>query len=156
MKRILTVCLGNICRSPMAEGILQQKITERKLVAEVDSAGTSNYHIGEGPDHRAIDAMRQHQIDISSLTARQFIREDYDRFDLILAMDVDNYNNILALSRNEKDKEKVKLVLNYLPEPDAPESVPDPYFGERDGFAYVYELLDRAIDGVLDEHFGTQ
>ncbi len=153
MKRILTVCLGNICRSPMAEGILRQKTTERQLHLEIDSAGTGNYHIGESPDHRAVETMRQHQIDIGNLAARQFVREDYDRFDLILAMDVQNHADILALSRNKEDENKVKLVLSYLPETDAPESVPDPYFGQRDGFAYVYDLLDRAIEAMLETHF---
>lgn len=137
----------------MAEGILREKAAAHQLDIHIDSAGTGDYHIGEGPDHRAVDTMRQHSIDISSLSARQFVQEDFDHFDLILAMDVSNLENILALSRNEKDKEKVRLVLNYLKDPDTPESVPDPYFGERDGFTYVYDLLDRAIEAMLDKHF---
>jgi protein-tyrosine phosphatase len=151
MKKVLMVCLGNICRSPMAEGLFQKKIDHYALNAEVDSAGTSNYHIGEAPDHRAVDTMHQNGIDISQLAARQFTAKDFDRFDLILAMDESNRDNILSLARSEEDRKKVKLMLEYLTDPDAPLNVPDPYFGERDGFAYVFDLLDNATDQLAKE-----
>src|SRR5205085_11264860 len=102
------VCLGNICRSPMAEGILRKKITEKNLSFIVDSAGTANYHVGEPPDERAINTSKKFNVDISKLRGRQFTTKDFDTFDRIYAMDNSNYKNILRLARNENDKKKVR------------------------------------------------
>jgi protein-tyrosine phosphatase len=146
--KILMVCLGNICRSPMAEGILQHKINTQKLNFSVDSAGTSNFHVGDAPDKRAIQKMKSYKIDISHLRGRQFTVNDFNHFDLILAMDESNQQNILALARNENDKRKVKLMLDYFPTSDLT-SVPDPYYGGDDGFENVYQLLNEACNNLI-------
>lgn len=149
--KILMVCLGNICRSPMAEGVMRRKIEERKLAYQVDSAGTANYHVGESPDKRAIQKMKTYKTDISTLRGRQFTREDFDSFDLILAMDDSNYSNILKLARNDADRKKVAMILNYI-SPNSNMPVPDPYYGGDEGFERVYKLLDEACDAVLNHH----
>jgi protein-tyrosine phosphatase len=142
------VCLGNICRSPMAEGILRTSAVAAKTNLEIDSAGTGNYHIGENPDSRAVDCMKKHGHDISKLQARQFQTSDFDTFDLIFAMDQSNYNNIVLKARNEDDKMKVKLILSEL-EDSKTKEVPDPYFGGQEGFEHVYTLLQAACDRFL-------
>lgn len=142
------VCLGNICRSPVAEGILKKKIEDKGLNHIVDSAGTSDYHIGQSPDHRAQKNSEVHGIDISNLQGRQFTKEDFKNFDRIYAMDYSNYENIIALAESEKDKAKVDLILN-LSHPNTNMSVPDPYFGGEDGFENVYKLLDEACNNLI-------
>lgn len=149
MKKVLMVCLGNICRSPMAEGILQHKINQQNLPISVDSAGTSNYHIGEAPDQRAIAEMKKYNIDIASLKARQFTTQDFDVFDEIYAMDESNYENIVALATTNEQKQKVKLMLN-LTHPNQNLSVPDPYFGGQSGFTHVYKMLNDACDKIIE------
>ena len=144
------VCLGNICRSPMAEGILKEKVKKNQLEIEVDSAGTSDYHIDQNPDERAVANCKSHQIDISNLRGRQFTVEDYDLFDRIFVMDTSNYQNVIALARNEADKAKVQMILN-LSQPNSNMSVPDPYFGGEDGFENVYQLIDSACDVLIEE-----
>lgn len=148
--KILLVCLGNICRSPMAEGVLRAKAMERRLPITTDSAGTGDYHVGETPDRRATAAMRNHGIDISDLRARQFTADDYHRFDVILAMDVDNLRNMLRLAPDEQLAGKVRLMMDHAPEHPL-RSVPDPYFGGDAGFEEVYTMLDQACDNLLDE-----
>lgn len=148
--KVLMVCLGNICRSPMADGLLRKKVKEADLQIEVDSAGTSNYHIGEAPDHRMRATAKKLGCPIDELRARQFTVEDFDAFDLIYAMDSSNYNNILALSRNEQDVAKVKLILNEV-YPGENRAVPDPYFGGEQGFIDVFNMLDEATDIVLNK-----
>ncbi len=143
MTRILMVCLGNICRSPLAEGILKSKLPKSKF--EINSAGTANYHLGKAPDLRSIKIARKHQIDISKQKSRQFVVSDFDTYDLIFAMDTSNYNNILALSRFNTDKKKVKLILNES-FPGKNINVPDPYYGGEDGFNNVYNMLENACD----------
>jgi protein-tyrosine phosphatase len=142
--KVLMVCLGNICRSPIAEGILQHKIDTENLSMSVDSAGTSNYHIDEAPDPRAIAVARKNGIDISSLRGRQFVVEDFDLFDIIFVMDYSNYENVIRLANSEADKEKVKLILNQI-YPNENQSVPDPYFGGDDGFDDVFKMLNASI-----------
>jgi protein-tyrosine phosphatase len=149
--KILMVCLGNICRSPMAEGIMRKKIEERGLPYTVDSAGTANYHVGENPDGRAVQKMKSYKTDISKLCGRQFTKKDFDAFDLILAMDDSNYRNIHKLARSEEDKNKVHLILNFV-SPGSNMSVPDPYYGGDEGFEHVYQLLNEACDRVLDKY----
>ncbi|MCL4163832.1 UNVERIFIED_CONTAM: hypothetical protein GTU68_032737 [Idotea baltica] len=134
------VCLGNICRSPLAQGILETKVDANNVF--VDSAGTGAYHLGKLPDRRSIAVAKKNGIDITNQSARQFKVEDFDEFDLIFAMDQSNYQNIISLARNADDENKVKLILNEI----SPEnhSVPDPYYGGDRGFDNVYEMLDEA------------
>jgi protein-tyrosine phosphatase len=141
MKKILMVCLGNICRSPLAEGILKSKLNSDFYI--VDSAGTSAYHIGELPDHRSIAIAKKNGIDISNQRARKFIANDFNEFDLIYAMDIENYQNICSLSTNKSNLLKVKLILNEI-NPLKDLSIPDPYYGGDFGFENVYKMLDKA------------
>ena len=146
--KVLMVCLGNICRSPLAEGILKAKLKEKKLTWQVDSAGTSSWHINSLPDSRSIAIARLHGIDITDQRARQFQESDLENFDLILAMDADNYNAILAKA-NKEQASKVKMILNYA-YPTENRRVPDPYY--NDGFEQVYQLLDVACDQIIKFH----
>lgn len=148
--KILMVCLGNICRSPLAQGILEEKIQQRGLNATVDSAGTAAYHIGEKPDSRSIQIAVKHNVNISSQTARQFEVSDFDRFDRIYAMDRHNYEDILALARNEEDRKKVDMILNAS-RPGKNNSVPDPYYSGREGFQKVYAMLDEACEVIAGD-----
>ena len=143
--KILMVCLGNICRSPLAEGILKKKIQDKDIF--VDSAGTASYHIGKKPDKRSIDIAKLYNIDISNQRARQFSVLDFDNFDKIYVMDTHNYASIISLSRNQSDRDKVDLILNEI-NPKSFNSVPDPYYGEGDGFQKVYNMLDEACDNI--------
>lgn len=145
--KILMVCLGNICRSPLAHGLLRKKAADN---IEVDSAGTGNWHEGEAPDHRMIRTARKHGVDISDLRARTFVVDDFDRFDVIFVMDQSNYNNVVKLARDENDVKKVKLLLSTLDDPNEYE-VPDPYFGGDDGFEHVFKLVDSATDAILKQ-----
>jgi protein-tyrosine phosphatase len=142
------VCLGNICRSPMAEGIFRKHAENSGLRAIIDSCGTSDYHVGQSPDYRAIKTLNQHGIDISGLAARQFTVEDFDLFDHIFVMDASNLMNVVALVRNEEDRKKVSLLLDEV-YPGENRSVPDPYFGGIDGFNEVYNLIDKAAENYL-------
>ncbi|MGM0612367.1 MAG: low molecular weight protein-tyrosine-phosphatase [Bacteroidota bacterium] len=146
--KILTVCLGNICRSPMAQGILRNKIKEKGLNITVDSAGTSDFNVDALPDPRARKVLNENNMDISDLRGRQFTPDDFDTFDLILAMDEDNYENIIAQARNNSDNQKVEMLMNYLYTGENI-SVPDPYFGDINSFHTVYELIDKATDQLL-------
>lgn len=139
--RILMVCLGNICRSPLAEGILRTKLDEQ---FHVDSAGTGPWHIGKAPDKRSISVALKYGIDISTQRARQFSAKDFDDFDLILVMDASNYSDVLAMAQTENQQKKVRLILGDR-------DVPDPYFGEDDGFEEVYQLLQEATDEIVKE-----
>lgn len=147
-KKILMVCLGNICRSPLAEGILASKIDKNKIL--VDSAGTSNWHVGKTPDPRSIATAKQFGIDISNQRARQFTVSDFDNFDHIYVMDNSNYNDVISLARNEEDKQKVKRILDVLAPSESLE-VPDPYYGGDSGFTNVYKMLEEAFDIIVKE-----
>jgi protein-tyrosine phosphatase len=151
MKTILMVCLGNICRSPLAEGILRHKLEEAGLKnIRVDSAGTSSYHIGEHPDKRSIQNAKSHGIDISKLCARQFTVDDFDKFDRIFVMDSSNYRNVISLARNKSDEEKVELLLNKK-WPGKNSAVPDPYYEGPDGFEIVFNLVEEACNEIVKE-----
>ena len=140
MTKILMVCLGNICRSPLAEGILKSKLDSNFIV---ESAGTAAYHVGNKPDPRSIAVARQNGLNITNQRARKFIKQDFEDFDIIYAMDNSNYQNIIALAENSQQKEKVKLILNES-FPDKNLDVPDPYYGGDKGFENVYNMLDTA------------
>ncbi len=140
------VCLGNICRSPLAEGILKSKSNNLKIF--VDSAGTAAYHVGSKPDRRSIDIAKQNGIDISIQRARKFEVNDFDKFDVIYAMDLMNYEDILSVTRNTNDKLKVKLILNEISE-NTNRSVPDPYYGGGNGFKLVFDMLNDACEIIV-------
>ncbi|MCE3279779.1 MAG: protein-tyrosine-phosphatase [Bacteroidetes bacterium] len=142
------VCLGNICRSPLAEGILRVKAEKAGIDITIDSAGTSNYHIGECPDKRTILNAQKHAIDVAKLKARQFSVNDFDEFDHIFVMDSSNYSDVISLARNNTDRKKVELILNRV-YPGSDMSVPDPYFGGEQGFENVFILLDKACDVIV-------
>ncbi len=148
--KILMVCLGNICRSPLAEGILKKKIAENGLDWSVDSAGTGSWHIGELPDHRSISTAHKYGIDITDQRARQFKPADLDRFDLILAMDSSNYQDIIRNALSNEQIEKVHLIMNFL-NPDRNQNVPDPYWDDN-GFDQVYIMLDKACEKILERY----
>jgi len=145
MTKILMVCLGNICRSPLAEGILKSKVFSSKAL--IDSAGTGAYHNGEKPDVRSINIAKKHNIDITNQSARKFIVEDFDEFDIIYVMDNSNYDNVIKLARNENDISKVRFILNEI-FPEENLDVPDPYYGGDFGFKNVYKMLDEACEVI--------
>ncbi len=145
--KILMVCLGNICRSPLAHGILENKLDPTKYT--VDSAGTAAYHIGEKPDRRSIAVARKYGLDITNQRAQKFIKQHFDTFDYIFVMDRSNYNNVLALATTAEDRQKVKMILNEVT-PNLNTEVPDPYYGGDQGFENVYEMLDLACSKIAD------
>lgn len=132
----------------MAEGIFRQKLEAAGLKAEVDSAGTSNYHIGEHPNPPAIATMAHNGYDISKFKGRQFGERDFDHYDHIYVMDESNYENVIALARNDKDKAKVDLIMN-LSHPGENMDVPDPYFGGEADYSLVFELLSQPLDVLI-------
>ena len=149
--RLLFVCLGNICRSPSAENIMNHLLKQRDLTSTVscDSAGTSSYHIGSPPDSRMTSAAKKRGIQLVG-SARQFTADDFEQFDLILAMDDSNYRNILAVDKAGQYRQKVKRMCDFCQQhPDR--EVPDPYYGGADGFDYVIDLLMDACSGLLQE-----
>ena len=142
------VCLGNICRSPLAEGIMRKLTNKQEFL--IDSAGTANYHLGAAPDHRSIAIAALHNIDISRQQARQLTPADIDAFDHILVMDEENLSNALALCNSATQRDKIALITTAS-EVDAPH-IPDPYYGGDDGFAHVYELLHDCCINWLKKH----
>ncbi len=148
--KILMVCLGNICRSPLADGLLKAKIEARQLTDIVDSAGTSSFHAGEKPDARMIATANSYGVSLSHLRARGFETKDFDLFDRIFVMDQSNLQNVLKLSRTEADRNKVDLLLN-LSHPGKNLEVPDPYYGGDEGFHAVYKMVDEATDVLIKQ-----
>ncbi|MEY4962883.1 MAG: hypothetical protein RLZZ323_202 [Bacteroidota bacterium] len=146
--KIVMVCLGNICRSPLAEGILASKLPQDKFI--VDSAGTGSWHIGQSPDERSIAVAKKNGLDISNQRGRQFSSADFDTFDYIFVMDNSNYENVIALAKTNEQKEKVKLIMNELT-PEQNKDVPDPYFGMHNGFDIVYNMLDEVCDVIAQK-----
>lgn len=146
--KILMVCLGNICRSPLAEGILASKLPKDKFT--VDSAGTGSWHVGHFPDERSIAIAKKNKLDISKQKGRQFTSRDFDFFDYIYVMDNSNYNDVVGLSKNEEQKNKVQLILNEL-FPNENVDVPDPYYGVPNGFDAVYKMLDEACNIIAEK-----
>ncbi|MCY2687754.1 low molecular weight protein-tyrosine-phosphatase [Salinimicrobium sp. TH3] len=147
--RILMVCLGNICRSPLAEGILKSKVDPQQIF--VDSAGTSNYHVDDCPDPRSVSIARENNLDITSQRGRQFSAEDFENFDRIYVMDMSNYHDVISLAANEEHRKKVSLILNEI-FPGENVEVPDPYHGGDHGFKKVYQMLDEACEVIAEKH----
>ena len=139
---VLMVCLGNICRSPLAHGIFEDLAASQNI--KVDSAGTANYHTGAAPDPRSREIAAQHGIDISHQQARQFVVEDFDQFNYIYVMDYSNQQNVLRLARNDQDRAKVHLLLG-----DA--EVEDPYYGGKEGFSIVFNKIQKACQQILNQ-----
>jgi protein-tyrosine phosphatase len=145
MQKVLFVCLGNICRSPVAEGIMLHLNEKHKLNWTIDSAGTANYHVDEAPDKRTVANAKKNGVDLSKLRARQFKTEDFDAFDRILVMDKSNLQNVLRLAKHQDHKKKVDLFLNVL-HPNSNSEVPDPYYGSESDFEHVFQLVYKACE----------
>lgn len=148
--KILFVCLGNICRSPLAEGIMLSLNAKLQLGWTIDSAGTSNYHIGEAPDSRSISNAAKHGVDLSTLRARQFKQEDFAKFDYVLAMDKNNLNNVLQLATTDAEKKKAFLFLEFVHHKTLKE-VPDPYYGSSEDFEQVFQLVYEACLSLVNQ-----
>lgn len=144
--KILMVCLGNICRSPLAEGILASKLPADTF--KVDSVGTGSWHIGNSPDERSIAVAKKNKIDISKQKGRQFNPSDFEDYDYIYVMDSSNFKDVLKLAKTQEQRGKVQLILNEL-FPNENVDVPDPYFGQEDGFENVFKMLDEACDIIV-------
>lgn len=142
------MCLGNICRSPVAEGVLLHLKEKNRLNLEVDSAGTAGYHIGEAPDPRTIANARKHGIDLSPLRARQFMLSDFKHFDYIFAMDQSNFQQLLKLSPDAESKARVHLFLEFAADKTG-QPVPDPYYGSEKDFEEVFNLIENACKMLL-------
>ncbi len=148
--KVLMVCLGNICRSPLAEGILKKKLEEKKIDGLVDSAGLINYHRGSQPDHRSIAVARKYSIDITTQQSRPFDKSDLQKFDYIFAMDSSNYENLLEYATTDEESDKIFMLLNFAGLGEK-RSVPDPYYGNLTDFENVYQLLDKACSLVAEK-----
>jgi protein-tyrosine phosphatase len=146
--KILMVCLGNICRSPLAEGILASKLPKGKFL--VDSAGTGSWHIGRAPDNRSITTAKKNGLNIANQKGRQFATSDFDTFDYIFVMDNHNYSDVIDLAKNEVQKNKVQLILNEI-FPNENVDVPDPYYGMENGFNIVFKMLDEACEVIAQK-----
>ena len=151
MKKVMFVCLGNICRSPMAEAIFRHLVKEAGKEAEyfIDSSGTSAYHIGEESDPRMQMTAEKHGVEMCHL-GQEFEKKHFAEFDLIVAMDQSNFNNIIRLTQNDKDRQKVKLMRDYDQQNESL-AVPDPYYGGKDGFEEVFRILEKSCKGLLKQ-----
>lgn len=143
--KVLMVCLGNICRSPLAEGILKSKVDNSQI--QVDSAGTGGWHVGDLPDKRSIEVARKHGIDITDQRGRKFSAYDFESYDHIFVMDTSNYRDVVALTKSSDEKEKVQLILDEL-FPGENVDVPDPYYGGKEGFDHVFNMIDEACEKI--------
>lgn len=146
--KILMVCLGNICRSPLAQGILEEKCKTHDLSWEIDSAGTSSYHNGERPDSRSIDIALENGIDISSQRSRQVLVNDFQEYDLIIAMDRSNLNNLSSMTSSDQQISKLKLMMSFADKNAA--DVPDPYY--NNGFSTVFQMINSACDALIKSY----
>ena len=153
MIRVCFVCLGNICRSPTAEGVFAQLVAQAGLGGEfeIESAGTADYHVGERPDRRTLATAQRHGVALPS-RAQQFRREDFARFDLVLAMDSNNRADLLRLAPGESERDKVLLLRDFEPDRGPDAGVPDPYYGGPAGFEEVFAICQRACAGLV-AHF---
>ncbi|MBR4198620.1 MAG: low molecular weight phosphotyrosine protein phosphatase [Bacteroidales bacterium] len=150
--KILMVCLGNICRSPLAEGILRKKTREAGIDVEIDSAGFESCNVGDCPDYRTLENAKRNGLDISNLRARLFRTEDFDRFDKIYVMDYNNMRMVKRMARSIADMEKVNYILSVVyPNSSAPQFVADPYYMDIDAFQRVYDQLDEACEIICNK-----
>ncbi len=149
------VCLGNICRSPLAEGILQKKAADAGLRWKIDSAGTNGFHCGESPHKLSQKVAKKHGLDIGAQVARQFVADDIEEFDKIYVMAHDVMLDVRRIAGSRFDHFKVDYFLNEL-HPGSNKDVPDPWYGNEDGYDEVYELIDRTCDAIIKNHFATQ
>lgn len=149
--KILMVCLGNICRSPLAEGILQEKIKQAGLNWEVDSAGTNSYHTGEAPHHFSQKIAALNGIDISRQRARRFVKGDFGQYDKIYAMAPDVLDDMKSIAREKFDEQKVDLLLNEQ-YPGQNKEVPDPWYGPEDGYYVVFDIIEEACDCIIKKY----
>lgn len=147
--KILMVCLGNICRSPVAEGIMLDLIKKHQLKLEVDSAGTAGYHVNEPPDPRTIRNARKYGVDLSNLRARKFVPSDFDQFDQIYVMDESNLREVQRMAKNQQHRQKVKLLLEVI---GRKEPVPDPYYGSEEDFDLVFKLVSEACEKIAQSY----
>ena len=150
-KKVLFVCLGNICRSPAAEGVFASLVKKAGLNESiyVDSAGTAAYHTGERADSRMINHAAKRGYNLTSI-ARKFVQEDFNKFDFIIVMDKQNYQDVIHLAKNDAHRQKVSLMTDHLKGMDAPE-VPDPYYQGASGFEYVLDIIENASHNLLKE-----
>jgi protein-tyrosine phosphatase len=148
--KILMVCLGNICRSPLAEGILKHKCKQQQLDWYIDSAATGKWHLGSAPDNRSVLVAKKHNIDISQQRARSVRSTDYEEFDIIFAMDTSNLKNLKSWALDTSEENKIKLIMEEV-YPDEWMSVPDPYLND-DGFEEVFQMLDKACDKIIEKY----
>lgn len=148
------VCLGNICRSPLAEGIMQHKLNQAGIAAHVDSAGLINYHSGELPDKRSIAVAAKYGIDLSAQRARSFSKDDIKNFDYIFAMDNNNYENLMEYANDATEAKRIHLILDYAGL--GKKIVPDPYYGDQSDFEHVFSLLDDACQRILKKFAHAQ
>lgn len=148
--KILMVCLGNICRSPIAHGLLQHKADKLNLKWKVDSAGTSDWHEGELPNPKSIEVMNNHGVDITYQRSRPIIREDLEDFDIIYVMDSSNYQNVKNMALNSDEIAKIHLIMNEV-NPGHNQPVPDPWGLTEKHYEEVYEMLDKATDKVIEK-----
>lgn len=157
MKKVLFVCLGNICRSPAAEGVFIKMLAENKLNdIRVDSAGTGAWHVGDPPDARMIHHAKGRGYDLTPLRARQFITDDFENFDVIVTMDESNKENVLRLAKSEDHKQKVKHLTSFCQIHENVLEVPDPYYQGEDGFEYVLDLLEDACQQIIQQIKATR
>ncbi|MBV4359844.1 low molecular weight phosphotyrosine protein phosphatase [Parasegetibacter sp. MAH-26] len=147
------VCLGNICRSPLAEGILQDKAASAGLDWHVDSAGTNGYHVGEAPHPLSQKVALMNGVDISAQRSRKFVADDFDKFDKIYAMAEDVVDDMRRIAKNKFDESKVELLLNEL-YPGKNMDVPDPWYGTEPGYHKVYALIEEACEVIVERHKG--
>jgi protein-tyrosine phosphatase len=147
--KILFVCTGNICRSPLAEGILKDKLRKKNIPAEVDSAGLENFHVGDPPDNRAVTIARKYAIDITGHRGRLFVTDDFDKFDKVFIMDSFHYAALSGMSRNERDLKKIEYTMNAV-EPGKNTAVEDPWYDGMNAFETVYKQLDQACEKIAE------